>query len=88
MPYSKLIDNPRVGEYNALRIQRMKHVVNQERCTGCGSCQEICPTEAISIRHGKAEIMIECVDCGACPRVCPEGAIRRQEVNVPAATIS
>jgi len=51
--------------------------VTTEKCTGCGSCTDVCPTEAIGIEQGKAEISIECTDCGACTRVCPEGAIRK-----------
>lgn len=56
------------------------YIVNQDTCTGCGSCADVCPTEAIKIESGKAFITWECMDCGACPRVCPEGAIRKQDV--------
>jgi Fe-S-cluster-containing hydrogenase component 2 len=55
----------------------MQYAVNREKCTGCGSCTDVCPTEAITIRDGKAVITLDCIDCGACPRVCPEGAIRK-----------
>jgi ferredoxin len=59
------------------------HVVNEHTCTGCGTCTDVCPVEAIRIESGKAVISLECNDCGACPRVCPEGAIRKRTV-VPA----
>ena len=52
--------------------------VNQEKCNGCGTCADVCPSDAIKVRRGKAAIGLECMDCGACPRVCPEGAIRKQ----------
>ena len=58
----------------------MQHAVNKEKCTGCGTCTDVCPTEAIVIRDGKAVITMDCIDCGACPRVCSEGAIRKQAV--------
>jgi len=58
------------------------YVVNQEKCTGCGTCTDACPTEAIQIETGKAVITWECMDCGACPRVCPEGAIKKQDVTL------
>ncbi len=58
----------------------MQYVVNREKCTGCGNCTEVCPTEAIRIEDGKAVITLECIDCGACPRVCPEGTIRKLAV--------
>ncbi len=66
----------------------MQHAVNREKCTGCGSCIDVCPTEAIRIENGKAEITIECVDCGACPRVCPEGAIKKTARPVGASSSS
>lgn len=63
----------------------MQYQVNKDKCTGCGDCTDVCPTEAIRIENGKANITLECVDCGACPRVCPEGAIRKLAMPVPAA---
>jgi len=60
------------------------YVVNQETCTGCGTCVDVCPTEAIKIESEKAVITWGCTDCGACPRVCPEGAIKKQNVALAA----
>jgi len=54
----------------------MHFKVTTEKCTGCGACIDVCPSDAIRIEDGKAGITMECIDCGACPRVCPEGAIR------------
>jgi ferredoxin len=40
------------------------------------ACMRACPTEAIRVRHGKAEILEDrCIDCGECARVCPHNAI-------------
>lgn len=45
-------------------------------CIGCSHCMNVCPTRAIRIREGKAELKDNyCVDCGECYRVCPVGAI-------------
>lgn len=45
------------------------------RCKGCVSCTKRCPTEAIRIRFGKAQIMeSRCIDCGECIRYCPNRA--------------
>ncbi len=46
-----------------------------ERCVGCTHCLRVCPTEAIRIRRGKAEIMDHrCILCGECLRACPREA--------------
>ena len=55
------------------------YIVNKDKCSGCASCADVCPTEAIRIEADKAVITWECIDCGACPRVCPEGAIKKQD---------
>ncbi len=46
--------------------------LNRERCQGCVSCVKACPTEAIRVRNGKADILADrCIDCGACAAQCP-----------------
>ena len=46
--------------------------LDREKCKGCINCIKRCPTEAIRVRDGKAEIINErCIDCGECLRVCP-----------------
>ena len=46
--------------------------LNSDKCQGCVSCVKLCPTEAIRVRNGKAEILADrCIDCGACASGCP-----------------
>ena len=50
--------------------------VDAEKCTGCESCIDACPSEAIKMEEGKAVIDADtCVDCGVCVDECPVEAI-------------
>ena len=50
--------------------------VDAEKCTGCESCLESCPSEAIVMDVEKAVIKVDdCVDCGVCVDECPVEAI-------------
>ncbi|SMB98929.1 Iron only hydrogenase large subunit, C-terminal domain [Thermanaeromonas toyohensis ToBE] len=49
--------------------------LDRDKCKGCTNCIKRCPTEAIRVRDGKAQIIEErCIDCGECIRVCPNHA--------------
>ena len=50
--------------------------VDKEKCTGCESCVEECPSEAIKMVGDKAEVDVDaCIDCGVCVGACPVEAI-------------
>ncbi|MGZ4901437.1 MAG: ATP-binding protein [Halobacteriota archaeon] len=51
--------------------------INEEKCSGCGSCVSGCPEGALQIIDGKARVINElfCDGLGACIGECPEGAI-------------
>lgn len=54
----------------------MVAVVNKDKCTGCGTCVDICPTAAIELDNDKAVVDASaCVDCETCVDECPESAI-------------
>ena len=51
-------------------------VVNKEECTGCETCVDACPVEAIAMGEGKAVIdQDECTGCLTCIDECPVEAI-------------
>lgn len=49
--------------------------VNKDLCTGCETCLQSCPYDAIVMKDGKAEITELCQLCRACLSACPEGAL-------------
>jgi len=57
------------------RTIAMAHQIS-DKCTKCGSCASVCPSEAIS--EGDKQYTIDgdkCVDCGLCVDECPVEAI-------------
>jgi len=56
-------------------------MIDKDDCSGCGTCVEWCPTDAIVLdvdglaeRDGNA-----CIGCGVCARFCPDNAISLKE---------
>ncbi len=54
----------------------MAATVDAEKCTGCGSCVEVCPVEAIKVENDVAVVSEDtCTECGLCENECPTEAI-------------
>ncbi len=51
--------------------------LDAEKCTGCGTCLEVCPQAVLARENGKVRIQDRdaCMECGACSRNCPVEAI-------------
>lgn len=49
--------------------------IDQELCTGCKRCTDICIYDGINFADGKASINEKCDGCGLCPYFCPVQAI-------------
>jgi NAD-dependent dihydropyrimidine dehydrogenase PreA subunit len=54
-------------------------IIDRQRCTGCGLCEQLCPTKAVEVRDGVAVVVRpeDCTFCDVCESYCPEGAIGR-----------
>ena len=54
-------------------------LIDPQRCTGCGRCEQLCPTSAVAVQDGQAIIVhpADCLFCDICEAYCPEGAIGR-----------
>ena len=51
--------------------------LEQDSCTGCGKCGEVCPFHLPQVRDGKATMESPlCMRCQLCRDNCPQGAIK------------
>jgi uncharacterized protein len=51
-------------------------VFREERCTGCGECEIVCPAEAISMKNDTAVLdRTKCIGCASCVAACPNMTI-------------
>ncbi len=67
-----LIMDPNVQERHDFEAGH-RAIINQEKCTECGLCRELCRWDAIS--EDFQVDSIECEGCGVCVHFCPEKAI-------------
>lgn len=47
---------------------------NEERCTNCGVCTDICPTGALHLERPSMEVKFNsdhCIACQICIKICP-----------------
>jgi len=63
-----------------VRIQSLSQDVirDEARCTYCGACVSICPTEAFSLEPRTRKVLFDhnkCVVCGLCVKACPPRAM-------------
>ena len=50
--------------------------VDTEKCNGCATCVESCPSEALSLEEEKIKVDDSaCIDCGVCVDECPTEAL-------------
>ncbi len=53
--------------------------VNEELCTGCAKCVDVCPFQAITLDEERSLANIieaKCNGCGSCASTCPVGAMQ------------
>lgn len=59
----------------------MYPVVDQDKCSGCANCVEICPSEVYQMEEDKSNPVRpeECIECWACVNQCPAESIQLTE---------
>ncbi len=63
-----------------IRIQPLSQDIkrNDAKCTHCGACIAVCPTEALTVDRDSMEVSFdydECAACELCIKVCPPRAM-------------
>ena len=63
----------------------MIEFVDQNACSGCGKCVEICPTDVFELVAGKAVITRkeDCTSCMNCELYCPHDALYVSPIKDP-----
>jgi len=64
--------------WGRVRVESIVSVVNQEICSGCGLCEDVCAYGALSLHPWKGVMTVNevlCKGCGACAAACPSKAI-------------
>jgi NAD-dependent dihydropyrimidine dehydrogenase PreA subunit len=56
--------------------------VDQEKCTGCEECVNVCPAAVLEMQNEKSTVVDEdeCLGCESCIEVCESGAISVTEI--------
>ncbi len=65
------------ANYHARReVEMLVPMVDQDRCTHCGRCAEVCAFSAMASLPDRTLVFVEmCHGCGSCALNCPAGAI-------------
>ena len=64
------------GQHHALAKSGFLSTVDAALCSGCGSCVERCPFDALSVVDDVCEVdEVRCMGCGLCSVACPTEAL-------------
>ena len=55
--------------------------IDENKCTGCGICIQVCPVKAITVGRVATINPETCMGCGSCIAECPSEAISMEEMK-------
>ncbi|MEW6059722.1 MAG: ATP-binding protein [Actinomycetota bacterium] len=76
-PNGHLLLRPRIESSRSVGI--LVPVLDEDLCTGCGKCAEVCEYQAIALLKAPLVFTELCHGCGGCVLACPTGALREEE---------
>ena len=71
-PYENIDSEKGIGKLHA-----------DEKCTGCGECVKMCPSNIITVKDGHAQFKGNCCVCFTCLHRCPAHAVQYGSATVP-----
>ena len=71
-PYEDVDSEKKIGKLYA-----------DDKCTGCGECVKMCPTNIIYLKDGHAQFKGKCSVCFTCLHRCPAHAVQYGSATIP-----
>jgi len=68
-----------LAEGRKLEVEPITASVDEARCSGCRTCESVCPYQAIGYSPEDRKVSVNallCHGCGTCAAACPSGAIQ------------
>ena len=83
------VEEPNSNLFLKLELEKVEDVsiqipvIDEERCTHCGKCSELCQYNALAVLPDNVMVFKElCHGCGLCQMACPRGAITEKDRTI------